>query len=418
MKSSPVTSQSVRSQPATPAPVGVSTRLLLAGGGHAHAIALRAWATRRPPGAAITLVAPSRWAPYSGMVPGWLAGTYRYSQIHLDLAALCAQAGARFVLGTVAGIDAAAGTLQLVDGQVLTSDRLSLNLGSTLQPPTAAAAGRPALGVLALRPLADLHRGWAATLAAVAAWPAGQPLRVTAVGGGAAGAEALLAVRARIVTLRPDVPVHARLVSRSARLLPGLAAGAARRLQGVLVAAGVEVQLGTDWLRSRAGSASASAATSAPCDLLLWATGAEAPVVLRGSGLALDGAGFVRIDAQLRSVSHPTVSAVGDCAAWATPLPKSGVHAVRMAPLLAANLHAACAGDEPQAWQPQRHTLALLATADGQAIGAWGPFAARGAWLWRWKDHIDRAFIAGFDRGEDADGWDADLLASQSERTS
>jgi NADH dehydrogenase FAD-containing subunit len=39
------------------------TRLLLAGGGHAHAIALREWATRRPPGASITLVVPSRWAP-------------------------------------------------------------------------------------------------------------------------------------------------------------------------------------------------------------------------------------------------------------------------------------------------------------------------------------------------------------------
>jgi selenide,water dikinase/sulfide:quinone oxidoreductase len=38
----------------------------------------------------------------------------------------------------------------------------------------------------------------------------------------------------------------------------------------------------------------------------------------------------------------------------------------------------------------------LLATGDGRAIASRGPFGAEGAWAWRWKDRIDRAFIARF----------------------
>ena len=48
-------------------------QLVLVGAGHAHAQILNAW--RRDPvsGVALTLVSPDAVAPYSGMVPGWLA---------------------------------------------------------------------------------------------------------------------------------------------------------------------------------------------------------------------------------------------------------------------------------------------------------------------------------------------------------
>ena len=111
--------------------------------------------------------------------------------------------------------------------------------------------------------------------------------------------------------------------------------------------------------------------------------------------LAVDADGFIRIDAQLRSVSHPQVLAVGDCASWAGwPLPKAGVHAVRMGPVLAHNLRVALGGPGGLLdHRPQRQFLALLATGDGRAIASRGPFGAEGAWAWRWKDRIDRAFI-------------------------
>ncbi|HRH85461.1 MAG TPA: hypothetical protein PLO41_01320, partial [Rubrivivax sp.] len=125
--------------------------------------------------------------------------------------------------------------------------------------------------------------------------------------------------------------------------------------------------------------------------------------------LAVDDRGFVRIDGQLRSVSHPQVFASGDCASWpGHALPKAGVHAVRMGPVLAGNLRAALLGPAdagaPKAHRPQRHFLALLATGDGRAIASRGPFGAEGAWAWRWKDRIDRRFLRQFELLPSASG--------------
>lgn len=356
-------------------------QLLLIGGGHAHAQVVLDWLRAPLPGVTLTLVSPTPLAAYSGMVPGWLAGDYRYDEICIDLVALCRAAGVHFIQAEVTALDAGARCVQLADGRSLAYDLLSLNIGSTLTPPLL--AGRQ---VLSLRPLGALREGWERCLNALQDWPIERPLRVTAVGGGAAGAESLLAVRARLLRERPGLQVQARLVTRGPQLLAGMAAGAARRLGGVLAAAGVTVQAGTPY----------SEALGQASDLLLWATGAQAHAWPGASGLAVDAQGFVQIDARLRSVSHPEVHAVGDCAAWARPLPKAGVYAVRMGPVLTRNLRAALGDGEAGDYLPQRRYLALLATGDGQAIASWGALSAQGRWLWRWKDRIDRSFIARF----------------------
>jgi pyridine nucleotide-disulfide oxidoreductase family protein len=356
-------------------------QLLLIGGGHAHAQVVLDWLHAPIAGVTLTLVSPTPLAAYSGMVPGWLAGDYRYDEICIDLVTLCRAAGAHFIQAEVTALDADARRVQLADGRSLAYDLLSLNIGSTLTPPLL--AGRQ---VLSLRPLGALREGWERCLNALHDWPIERPLRVTAVGGGAAGAESLLAVRARLLRARPGLQVQARLVTRGPQLLAGMAAGAARRLHGVLAAAGVTIQAGTPY----------SEALGQASDLLLWATGAQAHAWPGTSGLAVDESGFVRVDAQLRSVSHPDVYAVGDCAAWAEPLPKAGVFAVRMGPVLTRNLRAALGDGDARPYRPQRRYLALLATADGQAIASWGGWSMRGRWLWRWKDRIDRSFIARF----------------------
>ncbi len=362
------------------------SRLLLLGAGHAHAQVLRSWAAQPVPGVELVLVSPSALAPYSGMVPGWLAGSYRFDEICIDFAALCRAAGATWLQDELVALDPGARQATLASGQVLGFDWLSLNIGSTLLPP--ADLGAP---VLALRPLGSLHSAWEATLARHAADAGSSPLRLMAVGGGAAGFESLLAVQARLQALRPQRPVQIRLVSRGADLLPGLAPGAVRAARRALDRAGAQVQLGT----------ACTPALAAGQDLLLWATGAQAHAWQRDperrGGLAVDGAGFIRVDAQLRSVSHPHVWAVGDCAAFDPALPKAGVFAVRMGPVLTAQLRAAVGASQvAPSYVPQRRWLVLLATADGSAIGSRGRLWASGRWVWRWKDRIDRGFLAKF----------------------
>jgi pyridine nucleotide-disulfide oxidoreductase family protein len=367
-------------------------RLVLAGAGHAHALMLRDWARAPLQGVELVVVSPQPLAPYSGMVPGWLAGAYRDEQVAVDFPALCAAAGARWVLDEVAALDARSRRLWLGRGAALDYDLLSLNVGSTLRPPSL-----PHAVVLSMRPLSVLRQQWPALLEQLRDDPSREPLRVTAVGGGAAGFESLLAVRARLRQLRPDRPLQARLVSRGAQLLPALSAPARRAAQRELQRAGVELLAGTAWHDAMARRG----------EIVLWAAGAQAHDWLRDplrrGGLDADADGFVRIDARLRSLSHPEVFAAGDCAGWThggePALPKAGVYAVRMAPVLAGNLRASLQGRALQAYAPQRQHLVLLATGDGRAIASRGSLGASGRWVWWWKDRIDRGFVERFRQG-------------------
>lgn len=357
-------------------------RLLLLGAGHAHAQVLRDWIAAPLPGVELVLVSPSAQAPYSGMVPGWLAGVHGYDEICIDFEALARAAEARLVIDTLAGLDPNRRSVHLASGTQLGYDLLSLNVGSTLNPPTPRGSTR----VLALRPLGGLRVAWEALLGELASGPSDQALTVTAVGGGAAGVETLLAVLARLCSLQPLRTVHGMLISRGTALLPGLAPRAAGAALAALASAGVTVQLGA-----------AYADTVAPAsDLLLWAVGAEAHAWQRDCGLAVNAHGLIRIDGQLRSISHPRVYAVGDCADSAEPVPKAGVHAVRMGPVLSHNLRAALGVGTAVEHRAQPRVLALLSTADGCAIGSWGHWSVRGSWVGRWKDHIDRRFLRRF----------------------
>jgi NADH dehydrogenase FAD-containing subunit len=354
--------------------------LLLLGAGHAHTVALRHWAQQRP--AALkgaVLVSPSPRVPYSGMVPGWLAGHYRWDQICIDIRPLCAAAGVRWLAGELLSLDAATRRVRLDDGRELQAQWLSINTGSTLEAPA-----WPGVRVLALRPLSALRAAWEAVLAGP------PPAALLTAGGGAAGVEATLAVLARLRQEHPGLKLPAQLVTRTHTLLPGMPPAAQRAAHDALSAAGVAVLTNTD---------ATPAMAAAPGSLLLWATGATAPTWPAAGGLATDSAGFIRIDTTLRSTSHPQVLASGDIASLQAPLPKAGVHAVRMGPLLAHNLQALLTGQAPKPYTRGAQALALLATADGRAIAARGPFSLAGPRLgrvlWRWKDRIDRRFVAG-----------------------
>lgn len=364
----------------------MTRRLVLVGAGHAHAFVLEAWVRAPLADVELVVVSPHRFAPYSGMVPGWLAGTYRFDEIGIDFEAASARAGARWMSGSLTRLDPSVRCVQLDDGTRLHYDLLSLNVGSTLTPPRDTGDAQ----VLSMRPLSDLRAAWEVLLARWVEPDDARPLRVTAVGGGAAGFESLLAVLRRLRDLRPDRQVLGAMSSRSEEVLPGYPSGARRAAMRALRAADVDLRLGSGWQHeSLTGD-----------DLILWATGAQShdwqrdPA--RRGDLAVGPEGFVSVDRQLRSVSHPEVFAAGDCAHWAEPLPKAGVHAVRMGPVLAHNLRAALLGEPLRAHQPQSAFLSLLATADGRAIAARGGWSLSGRWAWRLKDRIDRGFVRRF----------------------
>jgi pyridine nucleotide-disulfide oxidoreductase family protein len=361
-------------------------RLVLVGAGHAHAHVLKTWPKTPMPDVELVLVSPQAQAPYSGMVPGWLAGVYRYEDIVIDFAWLCQRAGVRWMCASLSSLEPEYKCVTLSSGERLPYDLLSLNVGSTLTPPHVGQSAQ----VLSLRPLAELHSSYEALLAQWHIDKGDEPYQITAVGGGAAGFESLLAIMHRLRSLRPDRRVQGALMTRSSDILPSYPVAARRAARRALQNAGVNIQLDTAWCDQCAKSS----------DLVLWATGAQAQLWQRDpqrrGELAVSPDGYVQVDRHLRSVSHPTVFAVGDCAQWADPLPKSGVHAVRMGPVLAHNLQAALVNKAMQIYKPQTTFLSLLATQKGQAIASRGDFSLSGRWAWTLKDWIDTRFVRRF----------------------
>ena len=110
----------------------VVDHLVLAGGGHSHALILLRWAMNphlRPFGL-ITLVNRSSSTLYSGMLPGVIAGQYTLDEISIDLRTLALKTGVAFVKAEILGIDLLKRHLTLEGRPAIEFSVLSLNIGS------------------------------------------------------------------------------------------------------------------------------------------------------------------------------------------------------------------------------------------------------------------------------------------------
>ncbi|WP_101674908.1 selenide, water dikinase SelD [Alloalcanivorax mobilis] len=369
---------------------GAEHDLLLAGGGHSHALLLRRLAMKPIPGLRVTLVSPESLSAYSGMLPGLIAGHYSLTQTHIDLPRLCQASGARFVRARVTGVDPRRRFVHLHDGGTLDYDWLSLDVGAT---PDLERVPGAATEAVAVKPVSAFHQRWHALLEKLSRQP-GEPA-LAVVGGGAGGTEMALAVRQAL--RRRGLNARIDLIT-AGELLPGYPPAVRRRIGRRLEDAAIQLHPHSPVRRVEAHTLKLPD-RGLTFDFLLWCTGARAPAWLADSGLSCDEQGFVRVNETLQSIDDLRVFASGDCAAFPTPLPKAGVYAVRQADTLAANLRAVVGGQPLRRFKPQRRYLSLLSGGNRDAVGSRGPGpTVSGTWVWRWKDRIDRAFMAKFDQ--------------------
>ncbi len=366
-------------------------RLLLAGGGQAHALVLREFARRRITGVDIVVVSPSSQLRYSGMLPGWIAGHYALDELTIDFVPLVRAAGARLVAAHIRRLDLDNRIALTDDNESLSFDLLSIATGAVVDVDAVAGARDHALP---LRPFEGFVAAWPPIVQRAEA--ARATFSLTVIGGGAGGAEIALAATYRMRTTR--APAHVRLMTGGIPILPGHGPRARSLMTAALLKSGVEV---IDAIASRVTPSGVitDAGQTLDTDATLIVTGASAAAWLRNTGLALDDAGFVAVNSRLQSISHPFVLAAGDVATLVeTPRPKSGVYAVRAAAPLASNLIATLAAQPTSVFRPQRRALYLLTTGPKHAIASWGQWALAGRLVWHWKNWIDRDYIAKLSR--------------------
>jgi len=383
----------------------VARDIVLVGGGHSHVVVLKRFAMQPEPGLRLTLICTDVHTPYSGMLPGYVAGHYDYDAVHIDLSRLAVFAGARLYRDEVIGLDRANGRVLCRNRPPVPYDRLSINIGSTPQ-----LAGVPGAAghVVPVKPIYQFNQRWLALLGRVQQHTQGV-LRIAVVGAGAGGVELLLAMQYRLqrefVALGRDASqLQFHLLGAEPVILPTHNAGVRQRFMRVLTERGVSLHLGSQVTQVEANRLICANGQVVEADEIMWVTQAGGAPWLQGTGLALDASGFLVVNDCLQSITDPLVFAAGDIAAMQNhPLPKAGVFAVRQGKPLADNLRRSVQARPLKPYHPQSSWLALISTGDKYAVASRGAIGFAGQWVWRWKDWIDQRFMRKFSSFEAMD---------------
>ncbi|RVU85765.1 selenide, water dikinase SelD [Leucothrix sargassi] len=358
--------------------------IVLIGGGHTHALVLRMWGMSPLPGVRLTVINPGPTAPYSGMLPGFVAGHYTRDELDIDLVRLARFAGARVIIGKATGIDREAKQIHVTGREPIAYDIASVDIGIHSDMPEI--AGFMAHGV-AVKPLDILSQKWPQYLDQVEG-----KAHLAVIGGGVAGVEVTLAMMHALQSRHIDASMS---LIDAEEILKDVAPQAKDKLLQRLADYKVTLQPNSRVAEIAEGSLRLESGEVIRSDFTLGAAGARAHAWVASLDLELHD-GYIVVDDMLRS-SDPDIFAAGDCSHSPTHTrPKAGVFAVRAAPVLLHNLRAAVSGGKLIPFKPQRDYLKLISLGSQSALAEKFGIALSGPALWRWKNQIDQKFMAKF----------------------
>ncbi|MGB5734084.1 MAG: FAD-dependent oxidoreductase [Thiohalocapsa sp.] len=370
--------------------------LVLIGGGHAHVAVLKRFGMRPVPGQRLTLISRDIDTPYSGMLPGLVAGHYDFDACHIDLGPLARFAGARLYHAEVEGLDLKNRLVLVPNHPPIAYDLLSINTGS--RPDRVDIPGVDQYA-LAAKPIDVFLRRWQQLIQRVLEHTG--PFRIVVVGGGAGGVELALSTqwhlqRALQTAGKDPSQLQFQLLTRGDGIMHGHNAGVRARFERIFGERGIPIRTDSPVTAVAPDHIVTKRGESISADAVIWVTTASTPTWPRESGLAVDDGGFIKVDATLRSLSDDRIFAVGDVASLPDPRPKSGVFAVRQGPAVAQNLRAAATGKPLRPYRAQKRFLGLISTGNQYAVASYGDWSYESAWLWHLKDWIDRRFMRKF----------------------
>lgn len=370
--------------------------IVLIGGGHAHVTVLKRFGMKPVPGVRLTLISPDAHTPYSGMLPGFIAGHYNYDEAHIDLAPLSRFANARFVVAEIQHVDPLTKQVHIMGRPPISYDVLSINAGSTPDPiEVPGALGR----VIPVKPVSEFLVSWEQLKQRIAQQP---NRKIGIIGAGAGGIELALSAEFAINNLldrsnasnRPSFHV----ITKGEKILATHNARVQATFRDTLKQRGIALK--TNFDVDRVSEIGVHAGPNAiELDDILWVTGASAAGWIKDSGFETDERGFIKVLPTLQAKSQQDVFAAGDIAAVeGYPRPKSGVFAVRQGPPLEANIRRVVLGQNAREFRPQTAFLSLISTGGKHAVASRGSWCMSGDWIWRWKDQIDRSFMDKFNK--------------------
>lgn len=362
--------------------------VVLVGGGHAHVAVLKSFGMKPMPGVRVTVIGKDINTPYSGMLPGLIAGHYTFEEAHIDLRPLANFANAQLYHDSVQKIDLENRQIFCANRPPVRFDVLSINTGSTPFLDDVPGAREHSIPV---KPIGNFLEKWESIKQDLRGNQ--KPLRVVTVGAGAGGVELTMAVQFALRDFDPGNEYT--VVSQTDTILPTHAKSVQHKYEKILNQRGVTMAVNQRVTKVEPKELLMADGGKIPFDLLFWVTNAAPPRWPGSSGLRTDQDGFIAINDRLQSESHPYVFAAGDVASCAKyPRPKSGVFAVRQGPPLTENIRRICAGVPLKPFRPQSRFLSLISTGNQSAVASYGPFSLQGDYIWKWKNWIDVNWMA------------------------
>ncbi|MCA9177166.1 MAG: selenide, water dikinase SelD [Planctomycetales bacterium] len=369
--------------------------VVLLGVGHSNAHVVRMWGMNAPADTDLTCISDFPVATYSGMLPAALAGQIPLAAMEIDLVRLCASVGARLILDRVTGLDLQRREVLFEQRPPAPFDVLSIGIGSRPAMRDVIVSGD---SLVPIKPMQTFFTRLNPILQRMSG-----RVRIAIVGAGVAGVEIACCLSEHLG--RAGTAHELSLYTSAERVAPDLSNGARRQIELELQRRGVATAVGNAVIAVRQGELELADGSVCPADVVIWAAGAAPPPLAAQLGLPLDPRGFLATEATLRTVAPGLpIFAVGDSGGFTpSPLPKSGVYAVRQGPVLWENIQRLLAGRPLRPYRPQRTFLKLINLGDGRAVGQWRKLAFAGRWVLRWKMRIDQAFMDKFEPAVMAD---------------
>jgi NADH dehydrogenase FAD-containing subunit len=365
----------------------MSRRLLLLGAGPTHARVLAAFAREPLVGAELALLSPDPHLVHTARVPTFMAGRLPAAACRHDTAALAAAAGATWLRGRVAAVDAAARRVTLADGAELEVDLVSVDEPAVADFAALEGAREHALVLHPAERFVALFDG-------LVELAARKPVDVVVVGFGAAAVETTLALAQRMAP-RGDERARIALVAGADGPLPGWPVAAVEEVQRLLARARITV-FREPCMALRADAAVLASGARVACDAALLALPPRPAAWLAGSGLALADDGQPAVTPRLQSASHPD---------WFAP----GAAAEAAAAALTLQLRRAAAAGPLLPVKTRPPALRWLRCGHGRALAVWRGQVLAGRAMGALCDRLDRL---AFERAGVAPGADRAAAAA------
>jgi len=306
----------------------------------------------------IVLVSDANFAVYTPMLADVAGGTIEPRHAMPSVRAFLKKAAFREAI--VQGIDVAARRVHgaLINGEKVESsyDYLVIALGAVTNFGHASGAAEHALG---LKDLFDAYRlrNRALTLLEWANTTRDPELRrelltFVMAGGGFSGVEGIAALEDLLhsaLRYYPEIrPEEIRLIlaPHGQRLLNEVDPRLGQYVVETFAQRTIDVRLGVGVTEVTARSATLTTGEVVPTRTVIWTAGIKVNPVLQDVDLPKSQHGALRVNPQLQVLDHPTIYALGDCAAVPTPdgqgfYTPTAQNAIRQGPVAAANIIAA-----------------------------------------------------------------------------